>query len=77
MIKSKLYEATILGRKVKIGSILYSKHNGTPFRVEEIKIITINEGVFGLEETDVCFTVRNLATGKKTELTEYHMALFK
>jgi len=77
MIKNELHEATISGRKIKIGNILYSKHNDTPFRVEEIKIITINEGIFGLEETDICFTVRNLATGKKTELAEYHMALFK
>lgn len=77
MRKSKLYEATISWRRVKIGNILYSKYNDTPFRVKEIKIITINEGISGLEETDICFTVRNLATGKKTELAEYHMALFK
>jgi len=77
MRRHKLHETEILGRKIKVGDILYAKNTDCPFRVIEIKIITINEGIFGLKENNIYFTVRNLTTGKETELCEQHMILFK
>jgi len=77
MRRHKLHEAEILGRKIKVGDILYAKKTGRPFRVKEIKVIRINEEIFGLEESNICFTVQNLITGKETELCEQHITLFK
>jgi len=77
MRKHKLQEAEILGRKIKVGDILYAKKTDCPFKVTEIKSITINEDIFGLKENNISFTVQNLITGKETELCEQHMMLFK
>ena len=77
MRKHKLQEAEILGRQIKVGDILCAKKNNCPFRVIEIKSITINEGIFGLKEHSISFTVQNLITGKETELCEQHIMLFK
>jgi len=77
MRKQKLHEFEILGKRVKVGDILYARESGCPFGVENIRAMTIDEGIFGSKETRVFITVRNHNSGKKIELGEWHMTLFK
>ena len=55
----------------KIDNVVFLK--GVFYRIEDIKLITINEGIFGLSDTTCVIRFKNLKRGNRFELTDIHL----
>lgn len=64
----KLHSLNLCNQHFKTGKRIWSR--GAIYEVLEIKEITINKGIFGLEETGYAIRLKNLNTGHVFEINE-------